>query len=212
MYQEECSNSVGILVVEDSPSDALLTREALAQAKLRNKLHLVEDGVEAMAFLRREGQYANAPRPHLILLDLNLPRKDGREVLAEVKADIDLRMIPVVVLTTSKVETDILKVYGLYANCYIVKPVDFQQFTDVVQSREHFWFTVVALPYLTGSQRLHPIGLPFCTEEGKLEGHAAPQEMDRATPTDRDGSPPARDGSAAVGAHDQARGNDGPDV
>jgi two-component system response regulator len=135
-----------ILMVEDSPSDALLAREALAQAKLRNSLHVVEDGVEALAFLRHEGQYANVPSPHLILLDLNLPKKDGREVLAEIKADVSLRMIPVVVLTTSSAEEDILKAYELYANCYIVKPVDFVQFIEVVQSIEHFWFTVVALP------------------------------------------------------------------
>jgi chemotaxis family two-component system response regulator Rcp1 len=135
-----------ILMVEDSPSDALLAREALEQAKLRNSLHVVEDGVEALAFLRREGQYANVPSPHLILLDLNLPKKDGREVLAEIKADVSLCMIPVVVLTTSKAEDDILKAYGLHANCYIVKPVDFVQFMEVVRSIEHFWFTVVALP------------------------------------------------------------------
>jgi chemotaxis family two-component system response regulator Rcp1 len=147
MDREARPNPIEILMIEDSPSDALLAREALAQARLRNSLHVVEDGVEALAFLRREGPYANAPRPHLILLDLNLPRKDGREVLAEIKDDADLRLIPVVVLTTSKDEKDVLQAYGLHANCYIVKPVDFDQFIQVVQSIEHFWFTVVALPY-----------------------------------------------------------------
>jgi len=147
MVQEVHPNPIEILMVEDSPSDALLAREALTQAKVWNRLHVVEDGVEALAFLRREGLYAHAPRPHLILLDINLPRKDGREVLAEIKADVDLRAIPVVVLTTSKAEKDILEAYGLHANCYIVKPVDFQQFIEVVQSIEHFWFTVVMLPY-----------------------------------------------------------------
>jgi chemotaxis family two-component system response regulator Rcp1 len=146
MDQAAHPNPIEILMVEDSPSDALLAREALAHGKLCHNLHVVEDGVEALAFLRREGRYANAPRPHLILLDLNLPRKDGREVLAELKADVDLRTIPVVVLTTSQAEEDIRKVYGLYANCYIVKPVDFQQFIEVVQGIEHFWFTVVTLP------------------------------------------------------------------
>ena len=146
MDQAAHPNPIEMLMVEDSPSDALLAREALAHGKLCHNLHVVEDGVEALAFLRREGRYANAPRPHLILLDLNLPRKDGREVLAELKADVDLRTIPVVVLTTSQAEEDIRKVYGLYANCYIVKPVDFQQFIEVVQGIEHFWFTVVTLP------------------------------------------------------------------
>jgi two-component system, chemotaxis family, response regulator Rcp1 len=146
MDQEERANPIEILLVEDSPNDALLTREALAQATLWSILHVVEDGVEALAFLRREGRYANAPRPHLILLDLNLPRKDGREVLAEIKADLDLRVIPVVVLTTSQHEADIRTAYGLHANYYIVKPADFQQFTKLVLSIEHFWFTVVA-PY-----------------------------------------------------------------
>jgi CheY-like chemotaxis protein len=147
MDPEAYSNPIEILMVEDSPSDALLAREALAHGKLCHNLHLVEDGVEALAFLRREGRYTNALRPHLILLDLNLPRKDGREVLAEIKADVDLRMIPVAVLTTSQAEEDILKTYGLYANCYIVKPVDFERFIQVIRAIEHFWFTVVALPY-----------------------------------------------------------------
>ncbi len=137
---------IEILMVEDSPTDVLVTQEALEQAKVRNRLHVVEDGVEAMAFLRKEGQYAQAPRPDLILLDLNLPRKDGREVLADIKADERLKTIPVVILTTSHAEEDILKAYGLHANCYITKPVDFARFIEVVRAIEHFWFTVVTLP------------------------------------------------------------------
>ena len=135
-----------ILLVEDSPSDVLLTREALQTAKVLNNLHVVEDGVEAVAFLRRQGRYAAAPRPHLILLDLNLPRKNGREVLAEIKGDPVLRLIPVVVLTTSKSEEDVLHAYGLHANCYVTKPVDFGSFAAVIRSIERFWFTVVTLP------------------------------------------------------------------
>ena len=138
--------SVEILMVEDSPTDALLARESFRDAKLKNNLHEVVDGVEAMAFLNKEGRYADAPRPDLILLDLNLPKKDGREVLAEIKGDPDLRRIPVVVLTTSKEEEDRLEVYDLNANCYITKPVDFAQFTEIVKSIEHFWFTIVSLP------------------------------------------------------------------
>ena len=137
---------VEILLVEDSPSDAELTIEALRDAKLRNRLSHVEDGVEALRFVRREGGYAQAPRPDLILLDLNLPRKDGREVLAELKADADLGTIPVVVLTTSRAEQDVLRAYQLQANCYITKPVDFEQFLQVVRSIESFWLYVVTLP------------------------------------------------------------------
>jgi chemotaxis family two-component system response regulator Rcp1 len=137
---------ITVLMVEDSPSDALMTREAMNHAKVINELHVVEDGVEALAFLRREGKYANVPRPDLILLDLNLPRKDGREVLAEIKADDAMRLIPVVVLTTSKAEEDIVRAYGLHANCYITKPVDFMAFTEVVRSIRSFWFSVVTLP------------------------------------------------------------------
>ena len=133
-------------MVEDSPSDALITREALEYAKVLNRVHVVEDGVRAIAFLRKEGPYAQAPRPDLILLDLNLPKKDGREVLAEIKADDQLKTIPVVVLTTSRAEDDILRAYGLHANCYIAKPVDFVRFAEVVRAIEHFWFTVVNLP------------------------------------------------------------------
>lgn len=137
---------IEILMVEDSPTDALIAREALDYAKVLNKLHIVENGEEAMAFLRREGKYAGAVRPDIILLDLNLPRKDGREVLAEIKADDGLKLIPVVVLTTSKAEEDIIKAYGLHANCYITKPVNFDRFTEVVRSIEQFWFSVVTLP------------------------------------------------------------------
>ena len=137
---------IEILLVEDSSTDVMLAEEALDRAKMRNNLHVVKDGVEAMAFLRREGPYANVPRPDLVLLDLNMPRKDGREVLAEVKADDDLKYIPVVVLTTSQAQADVLRAYGLHANCYISKPVDFEQFTDVVRAIDQFWFTVVTLP------------------------------------------------------------------
>jgi chemotaxis family two-component system response regulator Rcp1 len=137
---------VEILLVEDSPTDVLLAKEALEYSKIVNILHTVPDGVEAMAFLRKEGKYLNAPRPGLILLDLNLPRKDGREVLAEIKHDEKMKRIPVVVLTTSKSEADVLKAYGLHANCYIVKPVDFDKFADVVKNIENFWFSVVTLP------------------------------------------------------------------
>jgi CheY-like chemotaxis protein len=133
-------------MVEDSPSDARLTIEALHAAKIANRLSHVEDGVEAMQFLRRQGRYAEAPRPDLILLDLNLPRKDGREVLDELKRDPGLKVIPVVVLTTSRSEQDVLRSYQLHANCYITKPVDFAQFMEVVKAIENFWLTVVTLP------------------------------------------------------------------
>jgi chemotaxis family two-component system response regulator Rcp1 len=137
---------VEILLVEDSPTDVLLAKEALEYSKIAHNLHSAPDGVEAMAFLRKEGKYSDAPRPGLILLDLNLPKKDGREVLAEIKSDEKLKRIPVVVLTTSKSEVDVLKAYGLHANCYIVKPVDFEKFAEVVKSIENFWFSVVTLP------------------------------------------------------------------
>jgi len=137
---------VDILLVEDSPTDVLLAQEALAHAKVLNKLHVVSDGVEALDFLRRRGEFKDAIRPDLILLDLNMPRKDGREVLEEIKADEDLKRIPVVVLTTSKAEEDILRAYGLHANCYVSKPVDFEQFAFVVRAIESFWFSVVSLP------------------------------------------------------------------
>lgn len=137
---------VEILLVEDSPTDVMLAEEALEYAKMRNSLHVAKDGVEAMAFLRKQGKYAAVPRPDLILLDLNLPRKNGREVLTEVKADDDLKSIPVVVITTSQAQEDVLKAYGLHANCYISKPVDFNQLTNVVRAIDNFWFTVVTLP------------------------------------------------------------------
>ena len=137
---------IEILMVEDSMPDVLLTREALVDAKVRNRLHVVEDGIQAMAFLRRKAPDEEAPRPDLILLDLNLPRMDGREVLVEIKGDEELRTIPVVVLTTSKAEEDILRAYRAHANCFIRKPVDFNKFSDVVRVIENFWFSVVSLP------------------------------------------------------------------
>jgi two-component system, chemotaxis family, response regulator Rcp1 len=137
---------IEILLVEDSPSDTDLTLEALKDFKVRNHVSVVEDGVLALQFLRREGPYAEAPRPDLIMLDLNLPRKDGREVLAVIKADDNLKTIPVVVLTTSRADQDILRAYQLNANCCITKPVDFNQFLDVVRSIESFWLFVVTLP------------------------------------------------------------------
>lgn len=137
---------VEILLVEDDPGDVLITREALSAGKVRNTLHVVSDGVEAMAFLRQEGEYADKPRPDMVLLDLNLPRKPGRDVLAEVKADPDLRRIPVVVLTTSRAEEDILRSYDLYANAYVTKPVELDQFMRAVGAIDEFFVTVVRLP------------------------------------------------------------------
>ncbi len=137
---------IDILMVEDNPGDVRLTQLALKDSKVRNNMFVVEDGVEAMQFLRQEGRYASAPRPDMILLDLNLPRKNGREVLAEVKADETLKRIPVVVLTVSKSEEDILRAYDLHANCYITKPIDFDQFMKITKSIEEFWFTIVKLP------------------------------------------------------------------
>lgn len=137
---------VQILMVEDNEGDVLLTTEALKEAKVANNVSVARDGVEAMEFLRRQGAFASAPRPDLILLDLNLPRRDGRQVLADLKGDPELRNIPVVVLTSSKAEQDIVKMYDLHANCYIVKPVDFQNLMQVVKSIENFWLTVVRLP------------------------------------------------------------------
>jgi two-component system, chemotaxis family, response regulator Rcp1 len=139
-------NPIEILLVEDSPSDTDLTLEALKDFKVRNHVSVVEDGVQAMQFLRRQGPYAQAPRPDLIMLDLNLPRKDGREVLADIKNDDRLKTIPIVVLTTSHADQDILRAYQLNANCYINKPVDFNQFLDVVRAIESFWLFVVTLP------------------------------------------------------------------
>lgn len=137
---------INILLVEDNPGDARLTMEALRDAKVRNELSVVADGVEAMAFLRRENGYGDAPRPDLILLDLNLPRKDGRQVLEEIKQDAGLQRIPVAVLTTSQAEKDILTSYNLHANCYITKPVDLDEFIRVVKGVEEFWLSIVKLP------------------------------------------------------------------
>src|SRR6266446_7406050 len=137
---------IEILLIEDNPGDARLTIEALKEAKVRNKLNHLADGIEALAFLRRQGKYADAQRPDLILLDLNLPRKDGREVLAEIKADNQLKRIPVVILTTSQAEEDILRAYNLNANCYVSKPVDLDQFIKVVRTINDFWLTIVKLP------------------------------------------------------------------
>jgi len=139
-------NPIEILLVEDNPGDVRLTREALQDAKILNTLHVVEDGVAALDFLHRRPPYGQAPRPDLVLLDLNLPKKDGREVLATVKSDPALRTIPVVVLTTSQAEEDVLRAYNLSANCYISKPVDFDQFTKIVQTIEEFWLSIVTLP------------------------------------------------------------------
>jgi CheY-like chemotaxis protein len=137
---------IQILLVEDDPGDVLITREAFAENKVRNQLSVVSDGEAALAFLRREEGYANAPRPDLILLDLNLPRKAGHEVLAEIKSDVDLQRIPVVVLTTSDAEEDILRSYDLHANAYVTKPVDFDCFLNVVRQIDEFFVTVVKLP------------------------------------------------------------------
>ena len=137
---------VEILLVEDNPGDERLTREALKEGKVYSNLHWVKDGVEAMEFLRREGTYKDVPRPDIILLDLNLPKKDGREVLQDIKNDDALKRIPVVVLTTSKAEEDVLRTYNLHANCYVTKPVDLEKFIVVVKSIDVFWLTVVTLP------------------------------------------------------------------
>jgi two-component system, chemotaxis family, response regulator Rcp1 len=140
------SRSIEILLVEDNPGDVRLTREALREGKVRNNLHVAQDGVEALRFLRREGEHADAVRPDLVLLDLNLPKKDGRQVLEEIKNDPELRTIPVVVLTSSQAEQDICRAYDLYANAYVTKPVDLDQFITVVRSIESFWLTIVKLP------------------------------------------------------------------
>ena len=147
MMPPPAGRPIEILLVEDNPGDVRLTIEALRESKVRNHLSVARDGVEALAFLRREGGHAEAVRPDLILLDLNLPKKDGREVLAEIKADAILRTIPVVILTTSRAEQDVLRSYELQANCYISKPVDLDQFITVVKSIEDFWLTIVTLPH-----------------------------------------------------------------
>jgi CheY-like chemotaxis protein len=143
-------NRVEILLVEDSPADVLILREALTEAHLANTIHVTEDGEAAMQYLRQDGKFASMPRPDLILLDLNLPRKNGREVLAEIKSDENLKTIPVVVLTTSRAEEDILRSYNLHANCYVIKPVDFVKFVEAVRSIQKFWFSVVTLPPVSG--------------------------------------------------------------
>jgi two-component system response regulator len=153
MAQHDHLKPIDILLVEDNQADVVITREALSQAKVVNQLFVVEDGVQALDFLHQRGEYASVPRPDVVILDLNLPRKNGREVLAEIKMDPGLKTIPVVVLTTSHSEEDILKVYGLYANCYIVKPLDFNNFVKVVQSIRHFWFSVVTLPSEVDSEK-----------------------------------------------------------
>jgi CheY-like chemotaxis protein len=137
---------VVILLAEDNPGDVRLTQEALKAAKVSNTLHVVEDGVETMAFLHREGKHVDAPRPDVILLDLNLPRMDGREALAEIKSDPDLRSIPVVILTSSELEEDVIKAYDLHANCYATKPVELDQFLHIVKAISDFWLTIVKLP------------------------------------------------------------------
>lgn len=137
---------IEILLVEDNPGDVRLTIEALRESKVRNNLQVAPDGVQAMAFLHKEGPYADVVRPDLVLLDLNLPRKDGRQVLAEIKTDPSLKTIPVVILTTSQAEQDVLQSYQLQANCYITKPVDLEQFITVVRSIQDFWLTIVKLP------------------------------------------------------------------
>jgi chemotaxis family two-component system response regulator Rcp1 len=143
---QENATPIEILLVEDSPGDVRLTQEALRDAKVHNNLHVVSDGMEATSFLWRRGKHANAPRPDLILLDLNLPKKGGREVLEEIKLDASLQSIPVVILTTSAAEEDILRSYQLHANCYITKPVDLDQFLKVIKTIDNFWLAIVKLP------------------------------------------------------------------
>ena len=146
MVQDTSSSPVQILPVEDNPGDARLARQGLLQCRMPHDLHVVDDGVKAMAFLNREGEYADAVRPQLILLDLNLPKKDGREVLREIKEHEELKTIPVIILTTSSAERDINRTYSLHANSYITKPLDYLQFVDIVKSIETFWFTTARLP------------------------------------------------------------------
>ncbi len=146
MSRQDAGRPIEILLVEDSPGDVRLTQENFRDSKIRNNLWVVNDGEEAMAFLRRQGKHAGAIRPDLIVLDLNLPKMDGREVLAQIKADEELKRIPVVILTISKAEEDIIRTYDLHANCYITKPLDLEQFAKVVRSIEDFWLTIVRLP------------------------------------------------------------------
>ena len=146
MLKNPLSSPIEILLVEDNPGDVRLTQEVLKEGKVHNTLNIVENGVQALSFLKKENEYSDAPTPDLILLDLNLPKKDGREVLLDIKKDPELKKIPVVVLTTSQAEEDILNVYDLNANCYVSKPVDLGQFIDVVKSIEDFWLSIVKLP------------------------------------------------------------------
>jgi len=146
MGRDEAGVMIHVLLVEDDPGDVLITREAFAENKVRNYLSVVNDGVKALQFLRREADYANSPRPDLILLDLNLPRMDGHEVLANIKSDADLQRIPVVILTTSDAEEDVLRSYDLHANAYVTKPVDFERFLGVVRQIDDFFVSVVKLP------------------------------------------------------------------
>jgi chemotaxis family two-component system response regulator Rcp1 len=146
MNEKRGIKPIEILLVEDNPGDVRLTKEFLKETKVLNNLHAVGDGAQAMAFLKQQGKFANVPRPDLILLDLNLPKKDGREVLAEIKADGKLMNIPVVILTISEAEEDILKTYSLHANCYITKPINLNQFANVMKSIENFWLSIVKLP------------------------------------------------------------------
>ena len=146
MTAKRLSRPVEILMVEDNPGTVRLTQEVMRDSKVRNAMYVVDDGVEAMAFLRKQGRYASAPRPDLVLLDLNLPRKDGRETLAEMKQDEELKRIPVVVLTTSRSEDDVLRAYDLHANCYLNKPVGLEDFIKVVKSIENFWIEMATLP------------------------------------------------------------------
>jgi chemotaxis family two-component system response regulator Rcp1 len=146
MSEHPDPHPVQILIVEDNPADARLVREVMRDSKVINEIHWVGDGVEALAFLHRQGKYTSAPRPNLIFLDLNMPRKDGREVLREIKADTNLRQIPVVIMTSSQAEEDIARAYDQHANCYVRKPIDFQQFHSVVKVLENFWFATVELP------------------------------------------------------------------
>ena len=147
MADDAQARTVDVLLVEDDPGDVLMTREAFEHHKIRNQLHVVNDGEQAMQFLRRTGEYASAPRPGLILLDLHLPRRAGLDVLAELKGDPDLRVIPVVILTTSQADEDILRSYALHANAYVSKPVDFERFMDVIRQIDNFFVTVVELPH-----------------------------------------------------------------
>lgn len=146
MNEMQRGRPIEILMVEDNPGDVRLTQEALKDAKVSNTLRVVEDGVAALDYLHRRGAYVDAPRPDLILLDLNLPKKNGREVLAEIKQDENLKSIPVVILTTSQAEEDVVRAYSLHANCYITKPVDFTQFAKIVRTIEDFWLSIVTLP------------------------------------------------------------------